>query len=174
MALHAPHDMKNKSMKNKKIILAFLLVVFLAASLMMLGNSRQGKTGRVVNSGGAANAGTACIKEACFSVETASSPEELARGLMFREHLDYDKGMLFIFKTEGRHSFWMKNTLIPLDIIWINSEKEIVFIFEDAQPCKNEPCPSIVPDKDAKYVLELNSGAAETFNFSLGDTATIS
>ena len=54
---------------------------------------------------------------------------------MFRESLNENSGMLFIFPKEDFHNFWMKNTLIPLDIIWINSAKEIVFIENNAQPC---------------------------------------
>ena len=65
----------------------------------------------------------------------------MKNGLMFRENMDSDRGMLFIFEKEGEYPFWMKNTLIPLDIIWINKDKEVVFISENAQPCEEgKPC----------------------------------
>ncbi len=93
---------------------------------------------------------------------------------MFREKLDLDKGMLFIFEEEGEYSFWMKNTLIPLDIIWINKAKEVVFISGNTQPCQEEySCSSINPGKNAKYVLEINAGIAEKIGLKVGDKITI-
>ena len=110
-----------------------------------------------------------CFKENCFTVELADSPYEHSRGLMFRKQLDLDKGMLFIFKDEKRHSFWMKNTLIPLDIIWINKDRKVVFISRNAQPCKKDACPLITPDKKAQYVLELNGGISDKIGLKVGD-----
>jgi len=110
-----------------------------------------------------------CFKENCFSVELADSLYEHSRGLMFRKQLNLDKGMLFIFKEENKHSFWMKNTLIPLDIIWINKDKKVVFISRNAQPCKKDACPLIPPDKKAQYVLELNGGISDKIGLKVGD-----
>ncbi len=104
--------------------------------------------------------GRACFQERCFKVEIADTQVKRSLGLMFRESLPLDEGMLFVFEKEGAHSFWMKNTLIPLDIIWISKEKEIVFIKENARPCFEEPCSKINPRVDALYVLEVNAGAA--------------
>lgn len=109
------------------------------------------------------------FKDHCFYVELAQTADEKTRGLMFREHLNPDRGMFFIFEDEGEYSFWMKNTLIPLDIIWINKNKEAVFISRDTQPCKTEPCPTINPGIKAKYVLELNGGTAEKIGLTVGD-----
>ena len=96
----------------------------------------------------------------------------MSRGLMFREKMDADKGMLFIFEKEGEYPFWMKNTLIPLDIIWINEDKEVVFISENAQPCNEEySCSSINPGNNAKYVLEINGGISEKIGLKIGDKA---
>jgi len=88
---------------------------------------------------------------------------------MFRKHLDDDRGMLFIFDEENLYPFWMKNTLIPLDILWINNKKEIIFIYKNAQPCTTEPCPVIDPNKKAKYVLELKGGTSDKIGLALGD-----
>lgn len=113
------------------------------------------------------------INDNCFYVELATTPDDRARGLMFREHLDPDKGMLFIFEEEGVHPFWMKNTLIPLDIIWISEDKEVVFISKNTQPCKTDICPSINPSKKAKYVLEVNGGISDKIGLNVGDKALI-
>lgn len=110
-----------------------------------------------------------CFKNYCFNVELAIKPEQRRQGLMFRDHLDLDKGMLFVFKDEARYSFWMKNTLIPLDIIWINRNKEIVFISHSTQPCEKDPCPSIIPTQKAKYVLEINQGISKKIDLKVGD-----
>ena len=109
-----------------------------------------------------------CFEKNCFFAELAQAPAERARGLMFRNELPENRGMLFVFKGEGIHSFWMKNTYIPLDIIWISAEKEVVFINKDTPPC-GEECPLIIPDKSALYVLEINAGMADTIGLEIGD-----
>jgi len=110
-----------------------------------------------------------CINNDCFFVELAKTREETVKGLMYRETLDQDKGMLFIFNEEREHSFWMKNTLIPLDIIWINEDKEVVDIRKDVQPCVQEECEIFRPSNKAKYVLELNAGQSDKTNIKIGD-----
>jgi uncharacterized membrane protein (UPF0127 family) len=115
----------------------------------------------------------ACFKGRCFYLELAQTPQEQLKGLMFRESLDRDKGMLFVFKFEGKHSFWMKNTLIALDIIWIDNEGEVVFIKRGALPCLGKVCPSIYPDKKATYVLELNAGVADDVGLKVGDKVSL-
>ena len=92
---------------------------------------------------------------------------------MFRESLGFNKGMLFIFDKEGEHPFWMKNTLISLDIIWINQNKEIVFISENAQPCRKDPCRVIEPAEKAKYILEISGGISKEIGLSVGDKVSI-
>lgn len=110
-----------------------------------------------------------CVDQTCFNVEIADSKEERKQGLMYREHLNQDKGMLFIFTKEDIHPFWMKNTLIPLDMIWIDEKMEIVSIFPNAQPCKTKNCESIRPLKKAMYVLEINGGVAAEKGIELHD-----
>ncbi|MFH1657459.1 MAG: DUF192 domain-containing protein [bacterium] len=109
-----------------------------------------------------------CFETNCFEVELAETSEELSRGLMFREELAENKGMLFVFPEERMAPFWMKNTLIPLDIIWINQNREIVFINKDSQPCPPEWCVPINPGVAAKYVLEVNAGIAEKIGLLVG------
>jgi hypothetical protein len=98
----------------------------------------------------------------------------MEKGLMFRENLDENNGMLFIFNNSGKYNFWMKNTLIPLDIIWINKNIEIVDIKENVPPCKQEPCEIYSPKTEAWYVLEVNGGSVKMNNISIGDKLNIS
>lgn len=104
-----------------------------------------------------------------ITAELAVNEEERARGLMFRKEIPEDYGMLFIFEEEGRYGFWMKNTLISLDIIWIDGKKRIVHIEENVPPCKNDPCEVYHPPEPALYVLELRGGKARKENLKIGD-----
>jgi hypothetical protein len=114
-----------------------------------------------------------CIKEKCFSVEIAETPYKRTIGLMFRKELDKDSGMLFVFDKEGIYSFWMKNTFIPLDIIWIDKDGKAVFISENTQPCKMFDCSSIKPSENAKYVLEINAGLVKEIGLNIGDRVVL-
>ena len=114
-----------------------------------------------------------CINNNCFKVEIADNQEKWSKGLMERENLDKDRGMLFVFDQEAVHSFWMKNTLIALDIIWINKDKEIIYIEENALPCKTENCQSYGPNQNSKYVLEINAGLAEKLKINPVDKLVI-
>lgn len=101
-----------------------------------------------------------------FTVEFAETTQEQAKGLMFREELANDKGMLFTFP-EGREvSFWMKNTLIPLDIIFIDASKKISFIHHKAQPHDESPISS---NGKIIAVLEIPGGQANSQNIKIGD-----
>ena len=113
-----------------------------------------------------------CINNKCFIVEIANTPEERTKGLMNRERLDEDKGMLFVFNKEKKYSFYMKNTLISLDIIWININKEVIYIEKNVQPCQADHCQNYGPDEKSKYVLELNSGQVDQSNIRIGDKLT--
>lgn len=103
------------------------------------------------------------------TAELAVSDEERARGLMFRKKILSDQGMLFVFEREDVHSFWMKNTLVALDMLWLDSEKRVVYIAADVPPCTADPCPSYGPDRPARYVLELASGRAAASGIKVGD-----
>lgn len=111
-----------------------------------------------------------CFKHGsvCFNVDVAQTPIDRQTGLMFKEKLENSSGMLFIFEESGEYGFWMKNTLIPLDIIWINENKTIVYINENTLPClDSNNCEVYSPDKEALYVLEINSGKVNELNLSV-------
>jgi len=108
-----------------------------------------------------------------INVEIADEYDELREGLMFRESLAEDSGMLFIFGDEEIRSFWMKNTLIPLDMIFIDENFVIVGI-EGAVPCEEDPCPSYNSKKPAKYVLEVNAGYVKEVGIKIGDEVKFS
>ena len=107
------------------------------------------------------------------SVELPGTPAEMARGLMHREQLGENDGMLFVFEKDQPQSFWMKNTLIPLDMIFIDSNDKIVDILT-AEPCEEDPCRSYISKDDARYVLEVNKGFTEKHNIEIGDEVKLS
>ncbi len=109
---------------------------------------------------------------ASFTVEPARTNEEKAKGLMHRESMPTDHGMLFVFDKDAPRAFWMKNTLIPLDMIFIDEEWKVVEIRADVQPCKEDPCPTY-PSKPAKYVLEINGGLAGKTGIQVGSKMSL-
>jgi len=109
------------------------------------------------------------IKGVVVRVEVANTPTQKGRGLMYRQALSQDEGMLFVYDYEGNNTFWMKNTLIPLDIIWLNSKKEVVHIEHSTPPCKKSPCPTYSSPYKSQYVLELNGGWAIKNGLAQGD-----
>jgi hypothetical protein len=104
-----------------------------------------------------------------ITAELAISDEERQLGLMFREKLDPDQGMLLVFKDEDFHFIWMKNMKISLDILWLDKEKRIVHIERNVPPCKKPPCASYSSRIPASYVLEIQAGMADKKKLKLYD-----
>lgn len=100
-----------------------------------------------------------------FTIELAATPAERAQGLMFRESMPADHGMLFDFQTEQRVAFWMKNTPLPLDMLFIKADGTITQIAADTTPHSEVAIPSKVP---VRAVLELNAGTAERLGIGVG------
>jgi uncharacterized protein len=146
-----------------KIFLLILLLIIALSFVVFLGDLLMKKEIIDIK--------TVSFGNSRFEVKVAYTPEDRARGLMFREQLPRDKGMLFIFDKPGVYRFWMKNTLISLDIIWLNENKEIVFIEHNVLPCKKDYCPNYGSEKESKYVLEINGGLAEDLGLKIGDIA---
>jgi len=102
-----------------------------------------------------------------IQVEIANEPGEWSKGLMYRESMPQDSGMLFVFPDEAPRSFWMKNTLIPLDMIFIDSSGIITSISRNVLPCKTLVCESYYGT--GKYVLEVNGGFSDASGLKEGD-----
>jgi uncharacterized membrane protein (UPF0127 family) len=117
--------------------------------------------------------GEVTINERAIAVEIADKFDEHRRGLMFRESLPYDRGMLFIFEQPGAHSIWMMNVKFSLDVIWIDSQNVVVHVERNLPPC-SAFCPSYSPRNPAKYILEVNSGVADAVGLREGDKVTVS
>lgn len=144
---------------NKILILIWILIIFLIGIVIY---SKQFNT----------RSPEVCINKTCFSIEIAETDQQRQLGLMFRKELEEKSGMLFVFQHSYPYGFWMKNTLIPLDMIRINDKNEIIDI-QQATPCTQDPCPSYVPKSPALYVLELNSWSSEKYWIHIGDKIKI-
>lgn len=145
-------------MKFYKILLIFLSLIILISIIFFLQSSES----------------QACINSKCFKIEIADTPIERQTGLMYRTNLPINTGMLFIFDKPEIHSFWMKNTLIPLDIIWISEDNKIIHIEHNTQPCEAGPCEPYTIDSKAKYVLEINADLSKSYGFKEGDELHLS
>ncbi|MEZ4802226.1 MAG: DUF192 domain-containing protein [Gelidibacter sp.] len=101
-----------------------------------------------------------------IDIEIADDDYQTQTGLMYRDSMENSQGMLFVFPKATYHTFYMKNTRIPLDIIYIGSDKKIVSIQKDAKPFDETSLPSEAP---AQFVLEVNAGLSEAWNLGVGD-----
>ncbi|MBN8585961.1 MAG: DUF192 domain-containing protein [Ignavibacteria bacterium] len=101
-----------------------------------------------------------------IDVEIAETEETRHLGLMFRENMPEDQGMLFLFPAEEFQSFYMKNTIMPLDIMFVNSKKQIVKIHRRTEPFSEKSLPSMKP---SMYVVEVNAGFSDKYNIKEGD-----
>ncbi|MFC5743029.1 DUF192 domain-containing protein [Dyella tabacisoli] len=108
-----------------------------------------------------------------FSVEFAIDDASRERGLMMRTELASDHSMLFVFPDSYPRSFWMKNTLIPLDILFFDADRKLVSMQLNALPCKADPCAIYPSDQPARYVLELAAGTAGRIGARAGDELKI-
>ena len=118
----------------------------------------------------AAGVGSICFKEICFRSEIARTQIEKQQGLMGREKLPDNEGMLFFYERESSPAFWMKDMLLPIDMIWVNQDMHVVYIKENALP-KSYP-EAFGPgadDRDAKYILEVVAGFSKNNNLKVGD-----
>lgn len=103
-----------------------------------------------------------------INVEVAVTKMQRAIGLMFREYLPEKEGMLFIFEQETIQKIWMRDTLIPLDILFISEQGKIVSMIKSLQPCTEESCDIYYSTENAKYMLEINEGMIEKNKIKTG------
>jgi len=106
-------------------------------------------------------------RQLTFQVEVADTPAKRELGLQYRRELAVDRGMIFLFPAESYHSFWMKNTPIPLDMIFISKDRKIVGIVEQAVPFSTES--RSVPGA-SQFVLEISGGLSKRYGIKAGDT----
>lgn len=101
-----------------------------------------------------------------FNVEFAITPQERAQGLMGRDKLGPYEGMVFIFPKEALRRFWMKDTKLPLDILFFDKDLTLISVFEGAEPYSLDSISSLIP---AQYVLEIPAGTMENFGLAIGN-----
>jgi uncharacterized membrane protein (UPF0127 family) len=123
-----------------------------------------------------ANAGRAVVRMPsgrAIVATVADTPERSMYGYMFKREVKEDEGMVFVYPEMGQHPFWMKNTYVPLDIIWMDDAFTILHV-ETAAPCKADPCPSYGTPRMSRYTLELKGGAAAKEGLHVGDRLPVS
>jgi uncharacterized protein len=104
-----------------------------------------------------------------FTVEIADTPQKQETGMMYRENIPEDFGMLFVYESEDYRGFWMKNCLVSLDIIYLDKYKQVINIHDNVPPCKREPCKSYRSVRPAQYVLELRANRSRELNIRPGN-----
>ena len=114
------------------------------------------------------------LKGQRFDVEIADTEPARERGLMFRESMPADHGMLFLFDDNAVRTFWMKNCRMPLDILYFDEKYKLVSVQQRVPACRSEPCPVYPSEGAAKYVLELNAGVADKLGVKPGDAIKLS
>lgn len=102
-------------------------------------------------------------------IELARTDAQQMRGLMYREGISENEGMLFIFDKDDYYDFWMKNMNFPIDMVWMDSDFKVVHIEKDAPPCTTRPCPLYGPEKPTRYVLEIKANLSDKRGIEVGD-----
>ena len=131
-------------MYGKSIIYGLCLLLFMAPAVG--GNPQQLSAQKTISIGAAS-----------YILEVATTPEQRAIGLMWRTEMPLDRGMLFDYPEEGNYRIWMKNTKIPLQVLWIGGDYRIQAV-KTLVPCNTDPCLSYGIEQTSRYVIELNAG----------------
>ena len=113
------------------------------------------------------------LKGQRFDVEIADTEPARERGLMFRDSMLADHGMLFLFDDVAERTFWMKNCRMPLDILYFDAKYNMISAQQRVPACRSDPCPVYPSNGAAKYVLELNSGTADKLGVKPGDALKV-
>jgi len=108
-----------------------------------------------------------------FFVDLALTLEQQRRGYMGRKLIAPEEGLLFLYDRPGLRSFWMKNCLTDLDIIWLDGEDRVIYIEHSTPPCRFDPCPSYGPPQPALNILEIAGGTAAKEGLEAGDRLLI-
>lgn len=153
-----PKDETKKTKSARKYVFIVAMAILFGVAIFLFKNYEQKKSPQLT------------INDTQISIEVARTDEQRQRGLCCRDDIPTNSGMLFVYEAEGDYRFWMKDTRIPLDMIWINSEKKIVHIEENVSP-DSYPT-SFGSSKLAQYVLEVNGGYANAKNIKVGDSVS--
>ncbi len=128
----------------------------LAATVLLCATASSGTVGHIVLNGKS------------FKAEVVSDDASRSRGLMFRPRLDESAAMLFVYPREGVYSFWMKNMLFPLDLIWLGRQHRVVYVKENFAPCQDDPCEIATPPVKAQYIIEVKAGTVRKLALKTG------
>ncbi len=148
--------------------LALAVAWLLGTALLVAGEAQGAGPASQAKTGTVSQVTVTYPNGARLLAEVADTPAKRASGLMFRDRLAPDKGMLFVFEEAGEWRFWMKNTKIALDILWLGPDKQIVYIEENVPGCRQDPCPEYKSNKEALYVLELPAGTVKREKLAKG------
>lgn len=151
----------------QKILIIILIVMLVSTTILAVLNLPEKIQQKNTNK----KTATIIVGNKTITAEIAKTEKEITKGLSGRKSLAKDKGMLFVFPDIGLYTFWMKDTLIPLDIIWILDD-EIVDI-KTLQPETPDSIPTYASPNEVNYVLEVNAGFAKENNVKIGDKVKI-
>ena len=112
-------------------------------------------------------------KDHLYTIEIAADDASRAHGLMDRTSMEVNHGMLFVFDDDAPRTFWMKNTKIPLDMLFFDADGKLISVQHNVPPCLADPCPGYSSGAPARYVLELNAGQAKELKLTSGDAMAI-
>lgn len=144
---------------KKRIIFLILMALLLISGALLFNSPGQTQTINVTFPSGAV-----------LKSEVADTPEKLLFGLAFRETLPSNEAMLYIFEESGPHRVWTREFQFPVDVIWVDESKIVVHVVENAPPCQKGKCTWYgPPPKDARYVIETNSGFVKNAHVKLGN-----
>ncbi len=157
-----------------------MILVVLSAGLTAIagqdGSQSSGEKSRQARSKALSDARRAEVvfpKGRVVIAEIADTPEKMQRGYMFREQVGEEDGMIFVYPSTSFHAMWMKNTLVPLDMVWMDADFRVVHIERSVPPCRKDPCPAYGSLRRASYVLEVRGGSIAPDQLALGDRIAV-
>ncbi len=148
-----------------KVLLILTIIVFVVIGFVIVAILNNNK-----NSAGSSKAIN--VNNRIFKVDVAETDLEKTMGLMYRKTLPENEGMFFIFDRSGVYTFWMANTFVDMDILWIDENMQVAYIQKNAKSCPDPTkttCNIYNPKISAKYVLEINAGLSSKYGFKVGD-----
>jgi hypothetical protein len=167
-----PQSPRNSYLSKFNVGIGFLVIAAVATILIMVlpdsgkQSSEENLSYEFVKHGTAAFFDKDGIEICSFDIEIADTAETMSTGLMYRDSLAVNQAMLFLYEKPDILSFWMKNTYLPLDIIFIGPDSTIVSIGKETTPFSEA---SVVSKGPSQYVLEVNAGISDKFNLNIGD-----